>query len=682
MSAATSSILFGLALLCLGFPCASSLSFSLDFSKTGDPCRRELVCKGDASFSNTMIELTNTDPAAVTAMISQGRVWYAKPVPLWNAVTGEVASFTTTFSFKIARMAGSTDWGDGMAFFLARYSSDGILDSNYGGGLLGLFNNANHLKATGDSQVVAVEFDTLRNNEWDMSSQHVGIDVNSIKSVVHKNTSSPEMSSKNLTSGFAMMATVRYDNVTKLLAADLQIDGTVYRIDATIDLKEILPEEMAVGFSAGTAVNKELHQVLSWSFHSTLEQKAAPSPRPTGKQPPQAPVPANNSKSRNQSKNLRLFKVLLIPVASASVLATVCLLLGLWWKPKKRVEREFEMGIGPRRYTYRQLAAATDNFAARNKLGEGGFGSVYRGRLPGDDGHQQQVAIKRFSSESSSQGRKEFEAEVRIISRLRHRNLVRLLGWCDSSKGLLLIYELVPEGSLDEHIHSNDSFLTWPQRYKIILGLASALHYLHMDWEQRVVHGDIKPRNIMLDSSYNTKLGDFGLARLIDHGTGPQTTGLVQGTVGYIDPEFVNTFQRSTHSDIYSFGIVLLEIVSGRLPANRQEPSFTLLRWVRGLYCQGLTLDAADTRLRTGGDGDYRQMERALVVGLWCAHPDPTERPSVAQAMHALQSEDAAVLPALSPQMHMQLVAPPSSALGENETPGSSLSSPAASALN
>ena len=214
------------------------------------------------------------------------------------------------------------------------------------------------------------------------------------------------------------------------------------------------------------------------------------------------------------------------------------------------------------------------------------------------------------------------------------------------------------------------------------MGLASTLHYLHMDWEQCVVHGDIKPRNITLDSSYNTKLRDFGLACLIDHGTGPQTTGLVQGTVGYIDPEFVNTFQRSTHSDIYSFGIVLLEIVSGRLPANRQEPSFTLLRWVRSLYCQGLTLDAADTRLRTGDDGDDRQMERALVVGLWCAHPDPTERPSVAQAMHALQSEDAAVLPALSPQMYMQPVAAPSFSLGENDTPGSSLSSPAASALH
>jgi serine/threonine protein kinase len=178
----------------------------------------------------------------------------------------------------------------------------------------------------------------------------------------------------------------------------------------------------------------------------------------------------------------------------------------------------------------------------------------------------------------------------------------------------------------------------------------------------------------MLDSSHNAKLGDFGLARLVDHGTGPQTTGLVQGTVGYIDPEFVSTFQRSTQSDVYSFGIVLLEIVSGRQPVNRLEPSFRLPKWVWSLYSQDLTLEAADTRLSTrDDDASERQMERGLVVGLWCAHPDPAERPSMAQAVHVLQSEDAR-LPALSSQMYRQ-VAPPSFAVGESGVSGSSLSS-------
>lgn len=474
-----------IALLCLYLRSASSLSFSLDFSKTGDPCGRELVCKGDASFGSAMIELTNSDPTSVASMMSQGRVWYGTPVPLWNAITGEVASFTTTFSFDITWMEGSPDWGDGMALFLSRFSRDGVLDSNYGGGLLGLFNNANHLDATGDSQVVAVEFDTLRNNEWDSSSQHVGIDVNSIKSVNYTNTSSPpaEMAgnakNKNLTSGFTMTATVHYDNGTKLLAAHLQINDTLYHVSAIVDLKKILPGEMAIGFSAGTAAKKELHRVLSWSFNSTLEEKAALSP--TGTQPAaQAPAEAAISSKPSSTEPL-VFIRLLVPVASVSLVIAIVVGALVWLRRRRARETveanssataaELEMGIiGPRRYTYRDLAAATNNFAERNKLGEGGFGSVYKGRLMNNDADNGQllVAIKRFSSGSSasqSQGRKEFEAEVRIISRLRHRNLVQLLGWSDSRKGLLLVYELVPQGSLDEHIHNRNKLLTWSERY-------------------------------------------------------------------------------------------------------------------------------------------------------------------------------------------------------------------------
>uniref|UniRef100_A0A453JYF2 Protein kinase domain-containing protein n=1 Tax=Aegilops tauschii subsp. strangulata TaxID=200361 RepID=A0A453JYF2_AEGTS len=311
---------------------------------------------------------------------------------------------------------------------------------------------------------------------------------------------------------------------------------------------------------------------------------------------------------------------------------------------------------GPKRYTYHELVAATSNFAEEEKLGRGGFGSVYRGHLTlavaGGDQERRAVAVKMLSAESSAQGRKEFEAEVRIISRLKHRNLVQLLGWCDSRKGLLLVYELVAEGSLDRHLYSKDGFLTWPQRYKIILGLGSALRYLHGEWEQSVVHGDIKPSNIMLDASHCTKLGDFGLARLVDHGAGLlQTTKAVLGTAGYIDPEFVNTRRPSTESDVYSFGVVLLEIVSGRRPVvETAEISFTLLRWVWSLYGRDAVLDAADERLR-GDEADEWWMERVLVVGLWCAHPDRSERPSVAQAMNILQSEEAR-LPALPFHMY------------------------------
>ncbi|EAZ44334.1 hypothetical protein OsJ_28960 [Oryza sativa Japonica Group] len=321
-------------------------------------------------------------------------------------------------------------------------------------------------------------------------------------------------------------------------------------------------------------------------------------------------------------------------------------------------------GGGPRRYQFHELAAATRDFAEEEKLGQGGFGNVYLGRLAvgtgGGEDHQE-VAVKKFSMDSMSQGRREFEAEVRIISQLRHRNLVQLHGWCDSRKGLLLVYELVAGGSLDKHIYNTDRILTWPERYKIIMGLGAALRYLHQEWEQCILHGDIKPSNIMVDSSYNTKLGDFGLARLVDHGKAWQATRSVLGTAGYIDPEFVNTRRPSTESDVYSFGVVLLEIVCAKPPVVLQEnePSFVLLRWVWNLYSQNAILDAVDERLRVVGVvRDERQMERVLVVGLWCAHPDLSERPSIARAMNVLQSDDAR-LPDLSPQMYKSKASPP-----------------------
>ncbi|WVZ59573.1 hypothetical protein U9M48_009694, partial [Paspalum notatum var. saurae] len=322
---------------------------------------------------------------------------------------------------------------------------------------------------------------------------------------------------------------------------------------------------------------------------------------------------------------------------------------------------DFEKGVGPRRYYYRALAAATGNFADENKLGSGGFGPVYRGYLPGQDRH---VAVKVLSPESSSaQGRRQFEAEVRIISQLRHRNLVQLVGWCDSRrKGLLLVYELVPGGSLDQHLHGGARagrrrLLTWPERYTVAAGLGAALVYLHEEWEQYVVHGDIKPSNVMLDASHGAKLGDFGLARLLDHGVGPRTTRVVMGTMGYMDPELLSTHRPSRASDVYSFGVVLLEVACGR-PATAELPdgaTLALPEWVWELYDRGAVLEAADGRL--DGQFDAWEMERVLVVGLWCSHPVPTERPSIVHAMNVLQSRDA-TLPQLPTNAHRGAAAP------------------------
>ncbi|KAF8692166.1 hypothetical protein HU200_039768 [Digitaria exilis] len=213
------------------------------------------------------------------------------------------------------------------------------------------------------------------------------------------------------------------------------------------------------------------------------------------------------------------------------------------------MEDEFEKGTGPKRFGYAELAIATDNFSDKHKLGEGGFGSVYRGFLKEMN---LDVAIKRVSK-GSKQGRKEYASEVRIISRIRHRNLVQLIGWCHDAGELHLVYELMPNGSLDTHLYSSNiggALLPWPQRHEIVLGLGSALLYLHQDWEQCVLHRDIKPSNVMLDASFNAKLGDFGLARLVDHGRGSHTTVLA-GTMGYMDPECMITGRSSAHAAVH-----------------------------------------------------------------------------------------------------------------------------------
>uniref|UniRef100_K3Z8Z6 non-specific serine/threonine protein kinase n=1 Tax=Setaria italica TaxID=4555 RepID=K3Z8Z6_SETIT len=193
---------------------------------------------------------------------------------------------------------------------------------------------------------------------------------------------------------------------------------------------------------------------------------------------------------------------------------------------------ELEGVTGPHPFSYDELAAATGNFSDDRRLGRGGFGSVYAGFLT--DGNHRDVAVKRVS-ETSRQGWKEFVSEVRIISRLRHRNLVQLLGWCHGGAGdgdLLLVYELMHNGSLDAHLYDPEGVLAWPARYATALGVGDALLYLHQEAERRVVHRDVKPSNVMLDASFTAKLGDFGLARLIDDGRRSHTTG-VAGTMGY-----------------------------------------------------------------------------------------------------------------------------------------------------
>ncbi|XP_026390999.1 L-type lectin-domain containing receptor kinase IX.1-like [Papaver somniferum] len=291
------------------------------------------------------------------------------------------------------------------------------------------------------------------------------------------------------------------------------------------------------------------------------------------------------------------------------------------------MDDEFEKGTGPKRFSSTELAFATCNFNEEEKLGQGGFGGVYKGVLS-----DRFVAVKRISK-GSQQGKKEYQSEVKVISQLRHRNLVQLIGWCHEKNELILVYEFMPNRSLDKHLYQGRNYvLNWQVRYKIALGLASALVYLHEEWEQCVVHRDIKSSNIMLDSDFNAKLGDFGLARLVDHALGCKTT-VIAGTKGYLAPECMTTGKSSKESDVYSFGIVALEIACGRKPV--QSTGELLSEWVWDLHGRGELLEASDKKLRK--QYNESEMEQLLVVGLWCTLLDSTSRPSATQVINALK---------------------------------------------
>uniref|UniRef100_A0A2N9ES55 non-specific serine/threonine protein kinase n=1 Tax=Fagus sylvatica TaxID=28930 RepID=A0A2N9ES55_FAGSY len=561
---------------------------------------------------------------------SVGRASYAEPVHLWDAATRRLTDFTTHFSFVI-RAVNMSLYGDGLSFFIAPFGSD--IPNNSSGGYLGLFSPESAFN-TSQNQIVAVEFDSFRNS-WDPSDDHVGINVNSIVSATNITWQS------SIKNGSTANAWVSYNSTTKNLSvfltyADNPVFGGNSSLSYIVDLRNVLPEWVRVGFSAATGEWIELHTIHSWSFYSSLEI--------------------------NKKNKLGLW------IGLAVGFGLLSCGLGLFWFIywRKRVigkiedldgdicmDYEFEKGTGPRRFTYPELIHATNNFAESGKLGEGGFGGVYKGLLSESN---IEVAVKRVSK-GSKQGIKEYSSEVKIISRLRHRNLVQLIGWCHERGELLLIYEYMPNGSLDFHLFGAKIILTWPVRYKIAHGLASALLYLHEEWEQCVVHRDIKSSNIMLDSNFNAKLGDFGLARLVDHELGSQTTVLA-GTMGYLAPECLTTGKASKESDVYSFGVVSLEIACGRKPVEPMaEPSkVRLVEWVWDLYGKGQSLEAVDKGLNM--EFDEQQIERLMVVGLWCCHPDPTIRPSIKQVINVLNFE--APLPNLPSKLPVPMYfAPP-----------------------
>ncbi|XP_024372765.1 L-type lectin-domain containing receptor kinase VI.2 isoform X2 [Physcomitrium patens] len=283
---------------------------------------------------------------------------------------------------------------------------------------------------------------------------------------------------------------------------------------------------------------------------------------------------------------------------------------------------------GPRVFTFKELAAATKNFSRTELLGRGGFGSVYKGVLR----DKSMVAVKSIAKDSR-QGEIEFLAEVSIIGKIRHRNLVRLRGWCAEKEKLLVVYDYMPNGSLDKWIMpaeegETNPVLAWNARYNILSGLSGALAYLHEEWQQCILHRDVKPSNILLDDKFNAYLGDFGMARLIDHNKVAYST-VVAGTMGYLAPELPHTRKATPKTDVFSFGVLALEVTCGRraFDPNRPHAEVYLLDWVWTMHQNNQLRKCVDPRL--GEDVDVMQSRLVLHIALLACHPDPASRPSM-----------------------------------------------------
>ncbi|KAH7422809.1 hypothetical protein KP509_12G026700 [Ceratopteris richardii] len=285
-------------------------------------------------------------------------------------------------------------------------------------------------------------------------------------------------------------------------------------------------------------------------------------------------------------------------------------------------------------FTLRDLQIATNGFSKSNVLGEGGYGIVYKGRL--ENGTM--VAVKSLLN-NMGQAEREFRVEVEAIGRVRHKNLVRFLGYCVEGTHRMLVYEYVDNGNLEQWLHESSNSLTWEKRMKIIIGTAKALAYLHEALEPKVVHRDIKASNILIDSQWNAKVSDFGLAKLLGAGKSHVTTR-VMGTFGYVAPEYANTGLLNEKSDVYSFGVLVLETITGRDPVDYARPAeeVNLVDWLKVMVGNRRSVEVVDPNLNE--KPSPKVLKRVLLIALRCVDPESEKRPKMGHVVHMLESED------------------------------------------
>ncbi|CAB4283560.1 unnamed protein product [Prunus armeniaca] len=373
---------------------------------------------------------------------------------------------------------------------------------------------------------------------------------------------------------------------------------------------------------------------------------SSPSPLSSPPPPPlSSPPPPSTSTGGSKSDKSRTVIIIVVPIVVSVVLIVMffCICLRV-----RRTKKKLETGklipgnddtdeIGSAESLQFDLATirvSTNDFSEANKLGQGGFGSVYRGRLlNGND-----IAVKRLST-NSGQGDLEFKNEVLLAAKLQHRNLVRLLGFCLEGSERLLVYEFVLNASLDHIIFdpTKRAQLDWGRRYKIIVGTARGLLYLHEDSRLKIIHRDLKASNILIDAEMNPKISDFGMARLFVPDQTQGNTSRIVGTFGYMAPEYAMRGHFSVKSDVYSFGVLVLEIVSGQKNSGFRhgENAEDLLSFAWRSWREGTASNLIDPTLKTGS---RNEIMRCIHIGLLCVQENVADRPTMASVILMMNS--------------------------------------------
>ncbi|KAF3437518.1 hypothetical protein FNV43_RR20272 [Rhamnella rubrinervis] len=587
-------LFYHLLLLCPSSTFALEFLFDSFFNSTN---ATDVTLINDAKFDSTVIRLTND-----SNQFSSGRAFYPTKMTMKpSSNSTSVASFSTSFVFSVLPNIDSSP-GFGLCFVLTSYTSPpNALASQY----FGLFTNATVPVV---APLFAVEFDTGRNPEFnDPDDNHIGIDLNNIESIKTQSAGY-----YNTSGAFIPIRMRNGENVR----AWIDFDGTSFEINVTVApanlsrptrptltyrdpvIANYVSSEMFVGFSASKTQWVEAQRLLAWSFSDTGTLRE---------------INTTNLPVFRLSSSSKLSAGAIAGITVACFVFLVICASGFYWfwlKNKLKDEEEdeiedWELEYWPHRFSCEELSEATDGFSNDQLLGSGGFGRVFKGTLPNNT----EIAVKCVNHDSK-QGLREFMAEISSMGRLQHKNLVQMRGWCRKGNELMLVYDYMPNGSLNRWIFDKPKkLLTWEQRRRVLADVAEGLNYLHHGWEQVVVHRDIKSSNILLDTDMRGRLGDFGLAKLYQHGEVPNTTRVV-GTLGYLAPELATIAAPTAASDVYSFGVVVLEVGCGRRPIDMEaeEDKVVLIDWVRDLYAQGKICEAADVRIN-GEEYEKEEME-------------------------------------------------------------------------